>query len=100
MTVYVIGQARVTDPAGFKKYSETVAGLAAEFGGKLIGAGGPDEKTVIEGTQFEEGRVVVFEYPSLEAYQNYVASEKYQEGKGYRLDSGTLDVVVVPATGN
>jgi uncharacterized protein (DUF1330 family) len=99
MTVYVVGQARVKDPAGFKKYSETVAGLAEQFGGKLIAAGGPDEKTVIEGDQFAEGRVVIFEYPSLDAYQQYVASEKYQEGKGYRLDSGTLDVVVIPATG-
>ncbi|MEQ9112236.1 MAG: DUF1330 domain-containing protein [Rhodospirillaceae bacterium] len=99
MTVYVIGQARVTDPAGFKKYSETVAGLAEQFGGKLIGAGGPDEKTLIEGAQFENGRVVIFEYPSLEAYQKYVASEKYQEAKGYRMGCGTLDVCVIPAVG-
>ena len=69
MTIYVVGQARVNDPAGFRKYSETVAGLAEEFGGKLIGAGGPGEKTVIEGDQFSEGRIVIFEYPSLEAYQ-------------------------------
>ena len=69
MTIYVVGQARVTDPAGFKKYAEAVAGLAEQFGGKLIGAGGLDEKTVIEGDQFTEGRVVIFEYPSLEAYQ-------------------------------
>ena len=99
MTVYVIGQARVTDPAGFKKYSETVTGLAEQFGGKLIGAGGPGEKTLIEGDQFGEGRVVIFEYPSLEAYQQYIASEKYQEGKGYSLESGTLDVCVIPAVG-
>ncbi|MFL2771100.1 MAG: DUF1330 domain-containing protein [Rhodospirillaceae bacterium] len=96
MTIYVVGQARVNDPAGFRKYSETVAGLAEEFGGKLIGAGGPGEKTVIEGDQFSEGRIVIFEYPSLEAYQQYVASEKYQEGKEYRLGSGTLDVCVIP----
>jgi len=96
MTVYVVGQARVNDPAGFRKYSETVAGLAEEFGGKLIGAGGPGEKTVIEGDQFSEGRIVIFEYPSLEAYQQYVDSERYQEGKEYRLGSGTLDVCVIP----
>ena len=52
MSVYVIGQARVTDPEGFKKYSETVSGLAEKYGGKLIGAGGPDERTVVEGQQF------------------------------------------------
>jgi len=97
MTVYVIGQARVNDPEGFKKYSAKVAGLAEKFGGKLIAAGGSDEKVVIEGNQFDEGKVVVFEYPSIEAYQNYVNSEEYQEGKSYRINSGTLDVCVVPS---
>lgn len=100
MTVYVIGQARVTDPAGFKKYAETVAGLAAKYGGKLIASGGDGEKTVIEGSQFNEGRMVIFEYPSLEKYQEYVASETYQEGKGHRMGAGTLDVVVIPAVGS
>ena len=39
MVVYVVGQARVNEADGFKKYSETVAGLAEKFGGKLIAAG-------------------------------------------------------------
>ena len=97
MAVYVIGQARVNDPEGFKKYSAKVAGLAEKFGGKLIAAGGPDEKTVIEGRQFNDGKVVVFKYPSLEAYNDYVNSEEYQEGKSFRINSGTLDVCVVPS---
>ena len=97
MAVYVIGQARVNDPEGFKKYSAKVAGLAEKFGGKLIAAGGPDEKTVIEGSQFNDGKVVVFKYPSLEAYNDYVNSEEYQEGKSFRINSGTLDVCVVPS---
>ena len=99
MSVYVIGQARVTDPEGFKKYSETVSGLAEKYGGKLIGAGGPDERSVVEGQQFGDGKIVIFKYPSLEAYQDYINSEKYQEGKSYRINSGTLDVCVVPAVG-
>ena len=97
MAVYVIGQARVNDPEGFKKYSAKVAGLAEKFGGKLIAAGGPDEKTVIEGSQFNDGKVVVFKYPSIEAYHDYVNSEEYQEGKSFRINSGTLDVCVVPS---
>ena len=97
MAVYVIGQARVNDPEGFKKYSAKVAGLAEKFGGKLIAAGGADDKKVIEGSQFNDGKVVVFKYPSLEAYQDYVNSEEYQEGKSFRVNSGTLDVCVVPS---
>ena len=97
MAVYVIGQARVNDPEGFKKYSAKVAGLVEKFGGKLIAAGGADDKTVIEGSQFNDGKVVVFKYPSLEAYQDYVNSEEYQEGKSFRVNSGTLDVCVVPS---
>ena len=97
MTVYVIGQARVDDPEGFKNYSAKVAGIAEKFGGKLIAAGGPGEKTIIEGDQFEDGKVVIFKYPSLEAYQDYVNSQEYQEGKSLRINSGTLDVCVVPS---
>lgn len=97
MTIYVIGQARVNDPEGFKKYSAKVAGLAEKFGGKLIAAGGDEEKTVIEGSQFDEGKLVIFKYPSLEAYQNYVNSKEYQEGKSLRINSGTLDVCVIPS---
>ena len=98
MSVYIIGHAKVTDPAGFQKYAETVAGLAEQYGGKLIGRGAGEAKTVIEGSQFEEGMVVIFEYPSLEKYQEYVSSEKYQEGKAHRVNAGTLDVVVVPSS--
>ena len=48
MVVYVVGQARVNEADGFKKYSETVAGLAEKFGGKLIAAGSSGEKVVID----------------------------------------------------
>lgn len=97
MVVYVVGQARVNEADGFKKYSETVAGLAEKFGGKLIAAGSSGEKVVIEGEQFADGKVVIFQYPSMEAYQEYVASAKYQEGKAHRINSGSLDVCVIPS---
>ena len=65
---YIIGLVTVTNPEPYKPYMEQTGALVAEYGDRYLVRGG--EKNVLEG-QLAHDRMVVIEFPSLEAAQKF-----------------------------
>jgi uncharacterized protein (DUF1330 family) len=81
---YMIAEATVTDPEGMKPYAAATPALIAKFGGRYVVRGG---RTVgLEGAP-PASRVVIVEFPSLEAAQAYFHSPEYQAILPYRQKS-------------
>ncbi|MBX9749314.1 MAG: DUF1330 domain-containing protein [Roseococcus sp.] len=74
MAAYLIANIVVNDPARFGEYRDQVAPMIAAQGGRYLIRGG--EVTVVEG---EPGfnRVVVLEYPSMEALKRFYHGADY-----------------------
>ena len=64
MAAYVIAEIEITDPEGYKAYTQVVPATIAAYGGRFIVRGGAAE--VLEG-EWPSLRRVVLEFPSVEA---------------------------------
>ncbi len=91
MPGYLIANLDVTDPAGFEEYRTKVSPLIAKFGGRYLVRGG-DVKT-LEGN-LPIHRLVVLEFPSVEAAQHFYDSPEYQPLLKIRLASTKSDLVL------
>ncbi len=74
MAAYVIGQVNITDPDTFAKYSQQVPAVVEQFGGKYLVRGGKTDN--LEG-EWDPGRVVVLEFPSMDHVQRFYNSPEY-----------------------
>jgi uncharacterized protein (DUF1330 family) len=92
MAGYLIANIDVTDPAKFEQYREKVAPLVQKFGGRYLVRGG--EVRRLEGN-LALHRLVVLEFPTLEAAQRFYDSAEYQPILKLRLDSTQSDLVLV-----
>jgi uncharacterized protein (DUF1330 family) len=93
MSGYLIVNIEVTDPRGYEEYRQKVPPVLAKFGGRYIVRGG--DVRVVEG-DFPLKRLVIVEFPSLEALQTFYDSPEYQPLLKLRLASTRSDAVMVP----
>ena len=84
--------ARISDPAAFRAYAETVAPMAAAFGGRYRVLGGVPE--ALEG-HAAEAKMVISEWPSMEAARRFWDFPEYTRAKQLRAGTGSFDVVLV-----
>jgi len=91
MKGYLIANIEVTDPARFEEYRQKVTTLMAEFGGRYIVRGGEVRK--LEGDLVWR-RLVIVEFPTLDAAQRFYDSPAYQPLLNLRLASTRSDVVL------
>ena len=75
MAAYMIVQLEVTDPEGFAEYRERVSPMIASYGGRYIVRGAEVEN--LEG-EWDPGRLIVLEFPTLEDAQRFYNAEEYQ----------------------
>jgi len=75
MAGYVIVDVEVLDPAAYKAYSEQVPATVALYGGRFVVRGGAYETK--EG-HWHPKRIVVLEFPSIEAARDWYDSPEYQ----------------------
>lgn len=75
MSAYMIVQLDVTDQQTFNEYIRLVVPQIHEHGGRYIVRGAPIEN--LEG-EWDPGRLVIFEFPSLDAIHRFYESEEYQ----------------------
>lgn len=92
MAGYLIANLEVTDPAGFEEYRQKVSPLIDQFGGRYLVRGG--EVRMLEGN-LPIRRLVVLEFPSVEAAQRFYDSPEYQPLLKIRLASTKSDLVLV-----
>jgi uncharacterized protein (DUF1330 family) len=93
MAAYLIVLIKITREEGWPEYRKQVSELFAAHGGRYLVRGGP--VVALEGT-YDGRRLVVFEFPSIEAIRSVWNSTEYAKVKKLREGSGELDVWAVP----
>ena len=92
MAAYVIADVEITDPEKYTEYTAQTPDSIAAHGGRFIVRGGPHE--VLEG-DWRPGRVVVIEFPDVDAALGWYRSEDYQELAKIRQAASTARILVV-----
>ena len=92
MAAYVIADVQITDPDRYKDYTAHTPASIARHGGRWVARGGAAQ--VLEG-DWEPGRVVVIEFPSVEAAVGWFHSDDYQELAAIRREASTARILVV-----
>ena len=93
MSAYWIARAKINDPVQYKKYTDPIAPVISEHGGRILVRGGHYE--VLEGTKKFE-RHAVSEFPAMEAVLACYHSKEYQAARQFRLGGvGENELVIV-----
>lgn len=92
MPGYLIANIEVKDAAIFDEYRQKVAPVIARYGGRYIVRGGAIE--TLEGS-WPLKRLVVLEFPSLDAARRFYDSVEYAPLLKLRLAGTRSDVVLV-----
>jgi uncharacterized protein (DUF1330 family) len=96
MPAYVIVEVNVINPVRYEDYKKLTPGTLALYGGKFVVRGGQSE--VLEG-EWQPGRMVVVEFPSVEKAREWYYSPEYTEAKKIRLEASTGKMILVEGVG-
>lgn len=97
MGAFMFIQADVTNVEQFMEYAKRAPALIAQFGGRYRCMRGAVEQ--LEGTP-DNRKIVVSEWPSMEAAQKFWNSPEYEELKKLREGAAEIDVRLVEITGD
>jgi uncharacterized protein (DUF1330 family) len=76
MPAYLIAEHVITDAAKFDEYRSKVGPLIARFGGRYLTK--PGSHRLPEGGHWRPERVVIIEFPDMQAIESWYASAEYQ----------------------
>ena len=91
MAAYVIADVDITDPERYKDYTAHTPESIARHGGRWVVRGGTTQ--VLEG-DWNPSRIVVIEFPSVDAALEWFNSPEYQELAAIRREASTARIVV------
>lgn len=92
MSAYLIVRVTVTDWDKYREYMKLTPSLIEQHGGKFLVRGG--DLVTLEG-EAETNRVVLLEFPSMEAAKAFYNSEGYQQAIAVRAEAATAQFVAV-----
>ncbi len=92
MAAYIVVELDVKDPKGFEPYRQPTAESVTQYGGRFIVRGGSYE--VLEG-DWRPPRLVVIEFPSMEAAKRWYNSKEYQKVLPIRLKHAESKMLLV-----
>ena len=92
MPGYLIANLKVTDPEGFDRYRAGVPAVIAQYGGRYAVRGGAMDR--LENAEGFD-RVVVLEFPSLDAARAFYRSPEYAPLLKLRIETTESQVVLV-----
>ena len=92
MPAYIIAQVNVTDPAKYQEYAKLAGPATQKYGGRFLVRGGA--KTTMEG-DIPYSRIVINEFPDVEAAKKFYNSVEYQAAKQKRLGAADFNMVIV-----
>jgi len=92
MTAYVIADMQITDHKTYDEYKRQVGPLIAKFGGRFLVRGG--KHAVLEGS-WQPHRLVVIEFPTMEAITSWYNSSEYAPLLALRQPAATAHLVAV-----
>jgi uncharacterized protein (DUF1330 family) len=91
MAAYVIAQMAVHDLEGYRQYAAAVMGTIGSSGGRVVAA---NDVEAFEGTPAQP-RIVIGEFPTLEAAREWYQSPEYDAIKQLRIDATTSVLFMV-----
>ena len=92
MAAYIIAQINVTDPAKYQEYAKLAGPATLKYGGRFVVRGGA--KSVLEG-EVPYQRIVVTEFPDVEAAKRFYASPEYQAARERRIGAADFSMMVI-----
>jgi uncharacterized protein (DUF1330 family) len=92
MKAYVIAAETINDSAMFDLYRKEVPATLVPFGGQFVARGG--NLTVLEG-EWPHPRLVIIEFPSRSAAEDWYKSAEYQKIISLRLRSSVGNLIIV-----
>lgn len=92
MPAYVIVDIDVFDRAKYKEYVALTPATIAKYDGRFVVRGGAVDK--IEG-EWEPGRIVILEFPSMERAKQWWDSPEYAPAKAIRQSVAKTNMIMV-----
>jgi uncharacterized protein (DUF1330 family) len=92
MAAYFIVDVDVKNPQAYEAYKQAAAASIARYGGRYLVRGGRHE--VLEGN-WRPTRLVVLEFPTIEAAKRWYASDEYTKVKPLRHQHAVSHLVLV-----
>lgn len=92
MPAYIIVETDIHDPEQYEQYKQASPGAVSAGGGRFIVRGG--ELAVLEG-DWQPKRLVLLEFPDLDAAKRFYDSSEYQDAKRLREGAAHLNMVAV-----
>ncbi len=89
---YLVAHIEVHDPVAFEEYRTRVVPVIEAFGGRYLVRGGTLQ--TVEGAE-QHRRLVILEFPSMDAARGFYQSAEYAPVLQRRLDSAASDVILV-----
>lgn len=92
MSAYIIARVSVTDPEKYEDYKALAPAAIEAHGGRYLVRGGAMQ--TLEGER-EDRRVVVLEFPTLEAAENFYRSAEYEPAREKRRGAAEMQMILV-----
>jgi uncharacterized protein (DUF1330 family) len=92
MPAYLIADTQITDHQTYDEYKRNVALTVGKFGGRFLVRGGKHE--LLEGN-WQAHRLVVIEFPSMEALKSWYSSPEYAPLLAMRQPAATVHLLAV-----
>lgn len=92
MVAYIIVDSEILDPVKYEEYKKLTPQAIAKHGGRFLVRGG--QTVTLEG-DWRPNRVVVIEFPSLEAARNFYTSVEYTAARRARAGAAKMDMIAV-----
>jgi uncharacterized protein (DUF1330 family) len=92
MAAYIVVDCEVTDPARYEDYKKLAPEAIAKHGGRYLARGG--QTAMLEG-EWRPNRVVILEFPSLDAARKFYTSVEYTAARRARAGAAKMDIIAV-----
>jgi len=96
MPAYWVARSKINDPVEYKKYTDLVPAIIAQYGGKVLARGGKFQ--IMEGPQKFQ-RFVVIEFPTFEQGVACFTSDEYNKAAAFRRANGAGEVETIMVEG-
>jgi uncharacterized protein (DUF1330 family) len=92
MAAYILVDITINDPQTYERYKLLAPASIAAYQGKYLVRGGRTE--ILEG-EWQPSRLVILEFPGVEAARAWWESEEYAAAKTLRQSCTTTDMLLV-----
>ena len=93
MSAYIIVDTKITNPEAYEEYKALAKPIAESYGGIYRTRGG--ELDVLETDLWEPTRIVVVEFPDMDAARAFANSEEYVPVKAIRRANAECTLMIV-----